>query len=996
MRKALLFLGLAVGALAVQARSLTPAEALARLNADGPRAAAAAGGTAQARLVETAKVDGAPVYYVYANKSATLFVSADDVAQPLLGYVENPDLDMAAMPPAMKWWLGEYAREIAWARENPAEAAALDITFANAPERATMQDISTLVKARWDQDAPYYNMCPTYNGERCVTGCVATAIAQVMHFHKYPAAPKGSTSYYWSTGRKNLSIDYTTLTFDWDNMPNTYGSSYTTAQANAVATLMKAVGYGVKMNYNTASSEGSGAYMADIAPAMKSYFDYSAQYYDKADYSNSNWSTLVYNELAAGRPIVYGGSGSGGGHCFVCDGYQASTGKFHFNWGWSGSYDGYFALTSLNPGGSGIGGGTGGGFSSYQDAVFVNPNGSGSEDTGAFSVAKPSSISALVAGDPYTIKATVSSTYTNSHSVTITPYLCVIDNNQYLIKAELDALTVTVPGAGTVNATFSGTLEPSLAAGSYYLVFADPDMNLISPATEVTVAEGANSGSVDVVSIECSTGYVVDQTASVKVNFKNTFNTSKTVDAILYICTVTDGQYSAEQQIGSNVNVTVPANGTKSTTFSGKITVAAGDYELAVVSGGYIIYAEPITVTTAGGGGGGTTDAGSVTVADVVIAQEIIKGKAISAKVTFVNTADQDAVLAPALFIGDRTDTGYSGYSCGTGAQITVPAHGALTTTVSGTVTSNSDLAAGFHLVLVAATIDGSLTVINRPDSYYISASAYNEPILTSVVTDAQLVPGQAVNVTATFYNPSTSVFKDKLEMWLAPASGSCSTYSATTTETIPAKGYLIKTFAMTVSSSYSAGTYYLQAINEYTSGTETKYAIIGDRKYPVRVVAAPTYSVSDFKAANADEVEELHMSFNLKVASAANLSALFVAPVYDADDNCMGILVFEPTTFTKGTTQTVTHVGKLEGLPQAQTYTAELHQVVTDGHSLKLAETQFTVKDLSAIDNAEVAESDVEEIYFNLQGVRMDRENLTPGLYIKVAGHNVTKVIIK
>lgn len=997
MRKALLLCVLAAGAVSLQARTLTPGEALARVTAEGPRAAAAAGNVARARLVDTAQLDGAPVYYVYASNTATLFVSADDVAAPLLGYVPNPDIDMAAMPPAMKWWLGEYAREISWARNNPDKAAALSYPLEGAPERASLSDVATLVQARWDQDAPYNNQSPSLNGSKTVTGCVATAIAQVMHYHKYPAAPKGSITYYWTDGRKNLSLDFTTLTFEWDNMKNSYTGSYTTAQGNAVATLMKAVGYGVKMNYNVASAGGSGAYMDDISPAMQSYFDYSAQYYDKSNYSNSRWAELVHTELAAGRPVVYGGSGTGGGHCFVCDGYQASSGKFHFNWGWSGSYDGYFALTSLDPGGNGIGGGTGGGFTSGQDAVFMSPNGGASSDTGAFSVSAPSSISSLVAGDPYTIKADVSSTYTSSKSVTVTPLLCKLEDSKYKIYGSLDPVTVTVPGASSVTATFSGTLDAGIAAGSYYLIFVDDNYNMLSPSTEVSVTEGANSGSVDVTSVQCTTGYVVDAESTVTVNLKNTFASSKTVDLTLYIGTYDSNRFSAQQQIGSETNVTIAAKGTASSVFTGTITVAAGTYKLAVVSGGYVIYDEDITVTTEGEGGGGGEDpvTSGFSVLSMNIEQAIVKGKAISADVTFYNPSESSVTFTPQLYIGDKTDTGYSGYSCGTSASVTIPACSTLSTTVTGTVTSSSSLEAGFHLVLAVATIDGKLTVINRPESYYIGTSDNKDLILVGIESDRQIVAGStAVNITATFYNPSTTAYNDKMEMWIAPESGSCTTYSETTTETVAAGGYLSKTFALSPRQ-LTAGDYLITAIQEVTSGGKTNYYVLGDHRFPVTVPAAATYTVSDFKAENAKEVEELNMSFTLNVAASAALSAQFVAPVYDSSDNCVALLVFEPSFFAAGTSNTVKNNGKAEGLRQGETYTAELKQVVSDAYTVALASAEFTMKDFSGITEVEAADN-VEVAYFTLQGVRVSDANLAPGIYIRVAGHSVTKVRIR
>jgi len=233
--------------------------------------------------------------------------------------------------------------------------------------QAAASAVAPLISTKWDQ-SPYYNLlCPFDNtkAERTVTGCVATAMAQVMKFWNYPATGTGFHSYNHSA-YGTLSANFGSTTYSWTEMPNQLTSSSTTAQKNAVATLMYNCGVSVDMDYGVSSTGGSSAYVISSASvgtyctehALKTYFGYKStlQGIKKASYSNANWITLLKNELNASRPIVYAGFGDGG-HCFVCDGYDNND-YFHFNWGWAGQNDGYFALSALNPGSGGAGGGS--------------------------------------------------------------------------------------------------------------------------------------------------------------------------------------------------------------------------------------------------------------------------------------------------------------------------------------------------------------------------------------------------------------------------------------------------------------------------------------------------------------------------------------------------------------------------------------------------------------------------------------------------------------
>lgn len=342
-------------------------------------------------LTLDAVLDGehTPALYVFSATDASSFLiaGADDRIRPLLAYSDESGFDPATIPPQMKWWLGEYVREINYALARPTSDNLLRINASDADHLATVPQaapfdgfrrtsarfapIEPLVSSKWDQGSPYNNSCPTIKTKRCYTGCVATAMAQVMNYHNWPLKGKGSHSYTTWTSKLSVSFDYEATTFDWANMRDTYNNLSSNDSKNAVATLMLAAGVSVDMDYGT---ESSGAQSSAVRAGMIEYLDYTENtlYYTRAGISNSQWDALVYGALEAGFPVLYTGAGAGGGHAFVCDGYN-DAGLFHINWGWGGYQDGYFALNALDPDGLGTGGGTGGGFNYYQDITVAVP-----------------------------------------------------------------------------------------------------------------------------------------------------------------------------------------------------------------------------------------------------------------------------------------------------------------------------------------------------------------------------------------------------------------------------------------------------------------------------------------------------------------------------------------------------------------------------------------------------------------------------------------------
>ena len=339
-----------------------------------------------------------PLIYIF-NINETegfVLVSGDDAALPVLGYSKEGAFDADNVPiNTLKWFEG-YRSEIRYIVENSLQA---DNNIRNrwtyyerfiGNQVQLRGSVAPLLTTKWNQ-SPYYNaLCPSSS----VTGCVATAMAQVMKFHNHPAQGTGFHSY----SHRNygtLSANFSRTTYNWHLMPNSITSSN-----SAVATLMYHCGVSVDMNY---SPQVSGAWVVDAhrnpstaltaENALKTYFGYSStlQGVLKSSYTNSQWINLMKTELNARRPILHAGFGSGGGHAFVCDGYDDND-YFHFNWGWGGQADGNFWNTALNPGSTGTGGGSGGYNSKQQIIIGVKPNTNTGGGTIPISVKMKSSI----------------------------------------------------------------------------------------------------------------------------------------------------------------------------------------------------------------------------------------------------------------------------------------------------------------------------------------------------------------------------------------------------------------------------------------------------------------------------------------------------------------------------------------------------------------------------------------------------------------------------
>lgn len=287
------------------------------------------------------QAEGAFYVYNVGSRDGFVVVSGDDRTPAILGYATSGSFDEQTIPDNMRAWLQGYADQIEYANAHPGALAPI--------QRAAREPIAPLVTSTWGQGAPYNNMCPVdpETEAQCVTGCAATAMAQVVNYHKSPAKTIATIPAYTTDSRGINVPAMAPTTIDWANMLDDYSGSSTTKQKNAVATLMKLCGASINMNY---TSNVSGAMGTAVAPALVKYFAFDNRifYADRAQFTTLSWESMIYGELAAKRPVFYDGQSAGGGHAFVVDGYDGN-GLFHVNWGWNGSSDNYFLLSILNP-----------------------------------------------------------------------------------------------------------------------------------------------------------------------------------------------------------------------------------------------------------------------------------------------------------------------------------------------------------------------------------------------------------------------------------------------------------------------------------------------------------------------------------------------------------------------------------------------------------------------------------------------------------------------
>ena len=297
----------------------------------------------------TAAQAAQPAWYVFNfDGGGFVIVSGEDTVEPILGYSKTGRFEYEGAPDNVRWWMDGLASDIAVARSNPALAVSPRNPRGAEPYGNVVKKYTT---AKWYQDKPYNNECPTITGGsgRGMTGCVATAGAIVMRYFSWPSAGEGTTQAYSYTNEnsKTQNVAAKTLgrTYDWNNMIMDYGGSYTSAQASAVAAIMVDVGVASQMQYG---EDGSGTFDENLLAAMQKHFKYNKSAYRacRESYTDDEWISLLKENLDNVGPMPYGGADSEGGHEFVFDGYSDRD-YFSVNWGWGGVDDGFFLVSSL-------------------------------------------------------------------------------------------------------------------------------------------------------------------------------------------------------------------------------------------------------------------------------------------------------------------------------------------------------------------------------------------------------------------------------------------------------------------------------------------------------------------------------------------------------------------------------------------------------------------------------------------------------------------------
>ena len=294
-------------------------------------------------------------YYVFAlQPKGFVIVSADERMEPILGYSYDNNFVVENMPEHVRGWLGNYEQQIIMVIDHNISPTSETATkWSRLRTGQTMstrsgESVGPLLTTTWDQGQYYNSLCPEdANGiaGHVPTGCVATAMAQIINYWQNPQNGRGTHSYYSNYG--TLTVNYDSVNYDYANMPDALSSTSSPEEVNAVAELMRDCGVAVNMGYFYTESS---SYDVEARTALINFFRFSPNmsYAQKSHFSNAQWHNLLQENLSANHPVLYSGTGNNGGHSFVCDGYNADN-YYHFNFGWSGYADGWYLTTAINP-----------------------------------------------------------------------------------------------------------------------------------------------------------------------------------------------------------------------------------------------------------------------------------------------------------------------------------------------------------------------------------------------------------------------------------------------------------------------------------------------------------------------------------------------------------------------------------------------------------------------------------------------------------------------
>ena len=557
-----------------------------------------------------------PVYYIYNTSTTFIVVAGDDRAEEILMVGDRPLSDVNNLPLGLQDMLGQYKDQIMFLQEHPG----LQPNGFSQPSTPSFNATTygPLLTCNWDQEAPYYNQCK-FSNYQCLTGCPATSASMVFYYWKYPTTPTPvvpgykSTISYSSYGSKSYTHSaLPSTTFDWANMLDTYTGSYTTAQGTAVATLMHYVGQAERMGYGTSAAGGSGVSVDSVCNIRDAFtffgYDSSTTRFVKKTsaysggstlYTDAQWASMIQEEMAAGRPIVFCAvSSNAGGHAFNVDGYNSSTNKYHVNFGWSGEGNAWCSLNSF-------------GYSSYNFNVYqqmvigIKPP-SGSTATPTLTVSPTSLSFSTTAGQSVSKTFTVTgSNLTGNVTLTKTDANGVYTISPTTINASAAAngATVTVTYNPSAAGTQTGSITIASSGATSKTVSLSGTATAASITTYTPVMSAANSNyitsssfradwtdqtsSANVSSYTLQVDKQGSSTPSNEVTLLGTINGSNYTGSYRTITltspwggTNVKGGNSAVYTSGSSgkITFTIPSGYSSNTTFSVQITTVSGTY----------------------------------------------------------------------------------------------------------------------------------------------------------------------------------------------------------------------------------------------------------------------------------------------------------------------------------------------------------------------------------------------------------------------------------
>ncbi len=412
-------------------------------------------------------------FAIYGAKGSGFIVVSRSNTFPAIIGESTHDFDSANIAPGFKWWMENISKSLAYRDANNMGRTAISVSTTIYP----------FITTKWNQDTPYNLLCPKVGSlTHGYTGCVATAMSQILKYYNYPSTSKGSGGYSTVVGNDTIvRLATINTTYKWNNMSNTYTNNSATTPANiAVAELMRDAGYGANMEYGTT---GSAATNIDATKAFANNFTYnpySLKYLMKELYTDDEWAQIIYNEIKNKRPILYGGSTkTNEGHAFVFDGINTD-GNVDVNWGWGGACDGWYDIFDLTPIGLGDEFSSGTTFSEGNDMILgfdPHPDATGSD----FSIWGTDNNCEFTKTADNKLNLTMTAFYNVSYK-SFTGDVAVIYEN-----TTTNDLTVTYFAKSKTYATYSGlgfdnentiSLDaPNIQAGSYKVYIASKATN---------------------------------------------------------------------------------------------------------------------------------------------------------------------------------------------------------------------------------------------------------------------------------------------------------------------------------------------------------------------------------------------------------------------------------------------------------------------------------------------------------------------------------------